>query len=131
VLAENATLSEPRLPATHEKNLWRNLRLRRAFIELQAALGECMYTAGIDDGELGARISAVDEQLHRAETDEDCIQALTAARRELILQLAAAALEDDGPLPGADVAYCRARDSQAALIRDEKSLGDRRKAGLE
>jgi len=37
------------------------------------------------------------------------------------LQLAAAALEDDGPLPGADGEYRRAREAQVAQKRYEKS----------
>jgi hypothetical protein len=45
--------------------------------------------------------------------------ALKTARRQLILQLAAAALVDDGPLPGADAEYHRAREAQAALFGHE------------
>jgi hypothetical protein len=67
----------------------------------------------------GARISALDEQLRRAEASGGFTQALKAARRQLVLQLAAAALEDDGPLPGADAEYDRARQAQAALERYE------------
>jgi len=40
----------------------------------------------------------------------------------LVLQLAAAALEDDGPLPGADAEYRKARDAQAALERYEHGV---------
>ena len=40
---------------------------------------------------------------------------MKAARRQLVLKLATAALEDDGPLPGADAEYRRAREAQAAL----------------
>jgi hypothetical protein len=110
-----ATLSVLLLPAKHGMDLWRRRRLSGAFAEAQAALGERMYAAGIDDGELGARISALDEQLRRAEAVGGYTQALMAARRQLVLQLAAAALEDDGPLPGADAEYRRAREAQAAL----------------
>jgi hypothetical protein len=78
-----------------------------------------MYSAGIDDGELGARISALNEKLRRAEAVGGSTQALKAARRPVVLQLAAAALEDDGPLPGADSEYRRAREAQAALERYE------------
>jgi hypothetical protein len=81
----------------------------------QAALGERMYAAGIDDGELGAKISTLDQQLRRTEAVGGSTQALRAARRQLVLQLATAALEDDGPLPGADAEYRRAREAQAAL----------------
>jgi hypothetical protein len=105
-------------------NLWRRRRLSGVFAEAQAALAERMYAAGIDDGKLGAKISAVDEQLHRAEVVGVSTQALRAARRQLVLQLAAAALEDDGPLPGADAEYRRAREAQAALDLHNKGLDD-------
>ena len=110
-----ATLSVLLLPAKHGMDLWRKRRLKGAFAEAQAALGERMYAAGIDDGELGARISALEEQLRRAKAVGRSTQALKATRRQLVLQLAAAALEDDGPLPGADAEYRRAREAQAAL----------------
>lgn len=55
MLTENPTLSKPLWPAKYEETEWRNLRLRLAFAEFQAVLGECMYAAGIDDGELGAK----------------------------------------------------------------------------
>jgi hypothetical protein len=104
-------------PAKHGMDLWRRRRLSGALAEAQAALGERMYAAGIDDGELGARISALDEQLRRAEAAGGSTQALKAARHQLVLQLAAAALEEDGPLPGADAEYRRAREALAALER--------------
>ena len=110
-----ATLSVLLLPAKHGMDLWRKRRLSGAFVEAQAALGERMYAAGIDDGELGARISALNEKLRRAEAVGGSTQALWAARRQLVLQLAAAALEDDGPLPGADAEYRKAREAHGAL----------------
>ena len=116
-----ATLSVLLLPAKHGMDLWRRRRLSGAFVEAQATLGERMYAAGIDDGELGAKISTLDGQLRRAKAVGGSTQALKATRRQLVLQLAAAALEDDGPLPGADAEYRRAREAQAALERCEKT----------
>jgi len=81
-----------------------------------------MYAAGIDDGELGAKISALNEHLRQVENVGGDTLALKAARRQLILQLAAAALVDDGPLPGADAEYRRAREAQAALNRHETGM---------
>ncbi len=115
-----APLSKPFQLAKHGMDLWRKRRLSGAFIEAQAALGERMYAAGIDDGEHGAEINALDGQLRRAEAIGGSAQVLKAARRQLVLQLAAAALEDDGPLPGADAEYRRAREAQAALRHYEK-----------
>jgi hypothetical protein len=126
-----ASLSVFLLPAKHGMDLWRKRQLNGAFLEAQAVLGGRMYAAGIDDGELGAKISALDEQLRRAEAVGRSTQALKAARRQLILQLAAAALEDDGPLPGADAEYRRAREARAALERHEMSVDDWRTARLE
>jgi hypothetical protein len=120
VLTALKTLTKPLLVVMHGINLWQNRRLNEAFVEAQTALGERMYAAGIDDGELGARISALDEQLREAECVGRSTQALKAARRQLVLQLATAALEDDGPLPGADAEYRTPRKAQAALERYEK-----------
>src|SRR5580658_9107788 len=101
MLTAMATLSKPLQLAKHGMDLWCKRRLSGAFVEAQAALGERMYAAGIDDGEHGAKIKALDEQLRRAEAVGGPTQALKAARYQLFLQLAIAALEDDGPLPGA------------------------------
>ena len=121
VLTAIATLSKPLQLAKHGMDLWRRRRLSSAFVEAQTALGERMYSAGIDDDEHGAKISALDGQLRRAEAIGGSTQTLRAACRQLVLQLAAAALEDDGPLPGADAEYRRAREAQAALDRHENS----------
>ena len=80
-----------------------------------------MYAAGIDDAELGAKISALDERLLWAKVAGSSTEALKATRRHLVLQLAAAALEYDGPLPGADADYRRTREAQAALERHERA----------
>jgi hypothetical protein len=87
-----------------------------------------MYAAGIDDGEFGEKISALIERLLWAEVAKNSTQALMDTRRQLVLQLAAAAMEDDGPLPGADAEYRRAREAQAALERHEKGVDARRMA---
>jgi hypothetical protein len=119
LFTEMATLSKPPRLAKQGMNPWRKWRFDVAFVEAQAALGECMYAAGIDDGELGAKISALNEQLRQVENVGGDTLALKTARRQLILQLAAAALVDDGPLPGADAEYRRAREAQTALDRHE------------
>jgi len=126
-----ATLSKPLRIAKQGMYLWRKRQLSGAFVEAKAALGKCMFGAGIDDGELGAKISALDEQLRRAEAAGGSTQALKAARRQLVLQLASAALVDDGPLPGADPEFRRARESQVALDRHEKGMDVRRPAHLD
>jgi hypothetical protein len=122
MLTAMATLTKPLRLAKHGMNLWRKRRLNWAFVEAQAALGERMYAAGIDDGELGAKISALNERLRQSTACGGSTQALMAARRQLILELAAAALEDDAPLPGADAEYSRAREAQAALERHEEEF---------
>ena len=119
MLTAMVNLSKPRLPK-YGMNFWHKRQLSGALVEAQAVLGECMYAAGIDDGELGTKISSLDKQLRRAEAVGGSIQALKAARRNLVLQLATAALEDDGPMPGADAEYRRAREAQVALEKHEK-----------
>jgi hypothetical protein len=90
-----------------------------------------MYAAGIDDGEIGAKISALEERLLWAEVAGGFTQALKGSRHQMVLQLAAAALEDDGPLPGADAEYRRTREAQAALERHEKGVDAWRTTSLE
>ena len=122
MLTENATLNKPRGPTTHEKNSWYFRRLTQEFVDVQAILGERMYAAGIDDGQLCAKIRAVEEQLQRTEGEGLVTQKLKAARCQLVLQLAFAALENDGRLPGAEAEYCRALQAQAALERHENAI---------
>jgi hypothetical protein len=90
-------------------------RLRRALLAAELDLGERMYAAGIDDGALGAQVAALDQRIRRADAARLPLGRLLARRRELLLCLAAAALEDDAPLPGADAEYGRARSAEAAL----------------
>ncbi len=59
MLTEMATLTKPLRLAKHGMDRWRKRRVCGAFVEAQAALGECIYAAGIDDGDLGAKISAL------------------------------------------------------------------------
>jgi hypothetical protein len=92
--------------------------LKRVFLEAQYTLGERMYAAGIDDGQLGAQIAACDREISQSEA-RSATQVLLAERRKLILLLADAALEEEGPLPGADAEYERARTAQAALHADD------------
>jgi hypothetical protein len=94
-------------------------RLRRALLAAELDLGERMYAAGIDDGRLGAFLAALDQRRRRAEAARLPLGSLLAQRRDLLLRLAAAALEEDAPLPGADAEYERARAALAALRAGE------------
>jgi hypothetical protein len=76
-----------------------------------------MYAAGIDDGQLGAQVAALDRHLGQAQAATTDRKGLKAERRTLLVRLAAAALEEDAPLPGADAEYEAARKAQAALAR--------------
>ncbi len=100
-------------PVTGEARSSRKGTLRRALLAAKLALGERMYAAGIDDGRLGALLAASEQSLRRAEAARLPLGRLLAGRRELLLRLAAAALEDDAPLPGADAEYERAREALA------------------
>ena len=94
-------------------------RLRRALLAAEIDLGERMFAAGIDDGSLGAQVAALDQRIRRADAARLPLGPLLARRRQLLLRLAAAALAEDAPLPGADAEYGMARSAQAALRREE------------
>src|SRR5687768_11958084 len=88
---------------------WRRRSLQRACAVARLALGERMFAAGIDDGELGAQIALLDDKIRRAEAVTASAKAWRAERTQLLMGLAAAALEDNAPLPGADDEYENAR----------------------
>jgi hypothetical protein len=94
-------------------------RLQRAVLAAEIDLGERMCAAGIDDGSLGAQITALEQRIRRADTVLLPLGPLLAQRRELLLRLAAAALEGEAPLPGADAEYEKARIALAALREEE------------
>jgi len=101
--------------AKNGQGAWRKRSLVQAFYEARLALGERMYRAGIDDGQLGVQIRGLDEQFYRAKKTQAPSKALKLQREKLILQLADAALAEEGPLPGADTEYQTARKAEAAL----------------
>jgi hypothetical protein len=94
-------------------------RLRRELVTAKLALGERMYAAGIDDGRLGALLAALDQRMRQPEVTRRPVGPLLARRRYLLLRLAAAALEEDAPLPGAQAEYERAWEALAALREEE------------
>jgi hypothetical protein len=93
-------------------------RLQRTLLAAEIDLGERMYVAGIDDGSLVAQITALEQRIRRADTVRLPLGPLLAQRRELLLRLAAAALEVEAPLPGADAEYERARTALATLKKE-------------
>src|SRR5262249_10316869 len=110
--------------------LWYERKLTRDCWKAQYRLGEQMYAAGIDDGQLGGQIATLDEQLPRPGATETAGKALRAAGEKLILGLAAAALETEAPLPGAEVEYQQVRECQAALrAHTQQRLGPKTVAG--
>jgi hypothetical protein len=94
-------------------------RHRRELLTAKLALGERMYLVGIDDGRLGAFLATLDQRIRQAEVTRRPVGALLAQRRDLLLRLAAAALEDDALLPGAQAEYERAREALTALREEE------------
>src|SRR5947208_12857585 len=84
-----------------------------AFTEARLALGRRMYAAGIDDGETGEQIAVFDAALAADGAAGDT--ELRARRTQLLIRLADAALEDDAPLPGADVEFAHALELKRAL----------------
>jgi hypothetical protein len=112
-------------------SLWQRQSLKWAFLEAKYALGERMYAAGIDDGQLAAQIANLDKRIREAEAERGSARALRADRKKLVLQLGAAALEEETPLPGADADYQKAREAQAALrAHTEFRMKERPLAGM-
>jgi len=101
---------------------WRKRSLTQAFYEARLALGQRMYRAGIDDGQLGGRIRDLDECICRATATHAFSKGLKLQQEKLILQLADAALAEEGPLPGADADYQKARKAGAALAAIQSEL---------
>lgn len=116
------------LGGMYGQGAWTKRSLAQAFCEARLALGQRMYRAGIDDGTLGGQIRDLDERINRPTATRAPSKALKVQQKKLILQLADAALAEEGPLPGADAEYRRAREAQAALDRHEKGVDARRTA---
>jgi hypothetical protein len=87
--------------------------LDEAFAQAQLRLGEKMYSAGIDNEELGIQIAQVDADLRCAIPCNNIVIELRTKRQKLLRQLADAALEDDAPLPGAQVEFEQAWAARA------------------
>jgi hypothetical protein len=117
-----ATCGQP-LRLTSYLRAWRRRRLvGRTLAHAQLALGRRMYTAGIDDGQCGGQMHSLDDASRGAGSAKPRGRALEAVRARLLLRLAASALAEEGPLPGADAEYGRARDAQAALRTRDAEL---------
>ena len=112
-----ATLVQPVRLFQYWAALWRRRSLSIAFSEAQLALGQRMYVAGIDDGQLGARIAELDKKIHWAEAVGVPTRTLETEQKSLLRLLAECALEEDAPLPGADSEYAVARELRTSLAR--------------
>ncbi len=88
--------------------------LEQIFHKARIALGEQMVVAGIDDGEIGEQLAALAEEIRQASWSQAALHEIKGEPERLILHLADLALEEDGPLPGAEKEYQRARKAQLA-----------------
>jgi hypothetical protein len=100
---------------------WSKQSWALAHYQARLDLGQSMYKAGIDNGQLCAQIHDLDERILRAATIQAPSKALKLQREKLILQLADTALAEEGPLPGADIEYQKARQAEAALAHAQLS----------
>lgn len=91
------------------QGVWSKRSPAQALHDARLALGQRMFRAGIDDGQLGAQISALDDRINRATATQAPSKALKLQQEKLFLQLADAALAEEGPLPGAETEYQTAR----------------------
>ena len=110
-----AAAASPLRLVKNGQGAWRKRSLTQVFYQTRLALGQSMYRAGIDDGQLGVQIRDLDECIWRATATQAPCKALKLQQEKLILQLADAALAEEGPLPGADTEYQMARKAEAAL----------------
>ena len=101
---------------TSAANLRPKLSTEQALRDAKYGLGERMFNAGIDDGNLGARIALVDARIRTAQNRAEPTDALLCERRMLVLKLADAALPQvDGLCQGAQPEYEKARACEAAF----------------
>jgi hypothetical protein len=117
-----ATLAQPVRLFQYGLALRRTRSLSMAFAAAQLALGQRMYAAGIDDGQLGAQIDRLDKEIHRAVAGGVPTRAQEVLSKNLFRLLAERALEEDAPLPGADAEYAVARELQSLLARQNIAL---------
>src|SRR5205823_1254545 len=89
--------------------------LDEAFMEARLALGRQMYAGGIDDGQTGEQIAALDAALAADGMVSGEAHEIRARRLLLLIRLADAALENDAPLPGADAEFAHALELKLAL----------------
>jgi hypothetical protein len=92
--------------------------LAAAFADARRTLGRQMFAAGIDDGETGEQIAAIDASLAFEGLEGGEAQDLRSQRTLLLIRLADAALENDAPLPGADDEFAQALALKHALDVD-------------
>jgi hypothetical protein len=83
-------------------------RIANQYRTARLTLGKRMYEAGIDDGETGAQIAALEQEIHAVRYAGRLPEDLEERRESLLIRLADAALEDDAPLPGADAEFAEA-----------------------
>jgi hypothetical protein len=117
-----ANWRQPFRLASYFKAWQRRRASGRAFSHAQLALGRSMYAAGIDDGESRVRMHSLDDENHGTEAATPSGKALYVQRAKLLIRLAASALAEEAPLPGADAEYRGARAAQAALRTHDAEL---------
>lgn len=95
------------------RGLWRKRSLNAASLVAQRTLGQRMFEAGAGDPQLRSQIVALDEKLRQAEARKESTRPLKGEREKLVLQLAGAALAQQGALPGVEAEHAKAKETEA------------------
>jgi hypothetical protein len=77
---------------------------------------------GIDDSKSAVQLHSLDDRSRGVEATKPSSEAWAVERAKLLLQLAAAALAEEPPLPGADAEYRAARKAQTVLRKHDADL---------
>lgn len=110
------------------RSLWRNRTLGRTALNTQLALGDRMYRVGSGDPQVRSQIAGMDEKIRQAEARKESARALNSEREKLLLQLAAAALGQSVPPPGAEAECAKAKEAQEAMQRHVEATARARAA---
>lgn len=97
------------------KAIWQERTLQRAVVEAELALGRRLHETGHGDGEVRARITALDEQIQSLHAEKRFTRDLQQERKRLIRYLSASAPEQAKPGAAAEREHKNLKEAHDAL----------------